>query len=68
MYQRDLEMNYGNGIIDQAKVLSLLEDTEFMLTYNLVALARNQNYFSQMDTYMKELARIVLSLKEHSHV
>ena len=41
MYQRYLEMNYGDGIIDQAKVLSLLEDTEFMLTYNLVALARN---------------------------
>lgn len=33
-----------------------------MLTFNLVSLAKNHNFFSQIDNYMKELARISLGL------
>ena len=41
----------------------LLEDEEFMLHYQLTSLAKNNNYFSQIDTYMKELARIAIDMK-----
>jgi hypothetical protein len=33
-----------------------------MLSYNVVLLAKNHNYFTSMDGYMKELARITLTL------
>ena len=64
MYQRDLEANFGK---ENQKIGQLLEDTEFMLTYNLVSLAKNHNFFGQMDKYMKELARILIDLP-HSHL
>ena len=33
-----------------------------MLNFSLVSLAKNHNFFAQIDTYMKELARISISL------
>ena len=59
MYQRDLETNYSPNI-----AAALVEDADFLLTYSLVSMAKNLNFFGQLDVYMKELARITLSLKK----
>lgn len=45
MYQRDLETNLGEGVSAE-RVHSLVNDPEFMLSYNLVSLAKNHNFFS----------------------
>jgi len=37
-----------------------VENEEFMLTYNLISLAKNHNFFGSMDHFMKEFTRIVL--------
>ena len=58
MYQRDLETSYSPSI-----AAALVEDADFLLTYSLVSMAKNLNFFGQLDVYMKELARITLSLK-----
>ena len=39
-----------------------MNDPDFMLNYNLVALAKNHNYFAQLDKFMKDYSRIILSL------
>lgn len=65
MYQRDLETNLIG--VSAERVQSLVYDPEFMLSYNLVSLAKNHNFFSQIDTYLKELARITLTLP-HKHI
>jgi hypothetical protein len=59
MYQRDLETNYSPSI-----AAALVEDADFLLTYSVVSMAKNLNFFGQLDVYMKELARITLSLKK----
>ena len=58
MYQRDLETNYSPSI-----AAALVEDADFLLTYSIVSMAKNLNFFGQLDVYMKEFARIALSLK-----
>lgn len=58
MYLRELETTYTPGI-----AAALVEDADFMLTYSLVSLARNHNFFGQIDLYLKEFSRIALSLK-----
>lgn len=57
MFLRDLEANFGN---ENQNLSALLEDAEFMLTFSVVSLAKNQNFFGQIDTYMKEFARLTL--------
>ena len=59
MYLRDLETNYSAKVAE-----ALIEDAEFMLTYSFVNMAKNMNFFGQIDTYMKEFARVVLSIKQ----
>jgi hypothetical protein len=59
MYQRDLEAHYTPSI-----AAALVEDAEFLLTYSVVSMAKNLNFFGQLDVYMKELARITISLKK----
>jgi hypothetical protein len=61
MYVRDLETQYSPSISS-----ALVEDADFLLTYSLVSMAKNLNFFGQMDGYMKELARITLSFKKQS--
>ena len=58
MYLRDLETHFTPNIAE-----ALLEDSDFMLTYSFVSMAKNMNFFGQIDSYMKEFARIVLSIK-----
>jgi hypothetical protein len=58
MYQRDLETNYSPSI-----AAALVEDADFLLTYSIVSMAKNLNFFGQLDLYMKEFARVTLSLK-----
>lgn len=60
MYQRELEANFGG--LSQHKLQSLLENEEFMLTFSFVSLAKNFNFFGELDNYLKELARISLAL------
>ena len=40
MYQRDLETNYSPSI-----AAALVEDTDFLLTYSIVSMAKNLNFF-----------------------
>ena len=61
MYQRDLESNFSSNI-----AAALVEDSDFLLTYSVVSMAKNLNFFGQLDVYIKELARITLSLKNLS--
>lgn len=42
MFMRELEANFGAG---NANLASLLEDADFMLTFSVVSLAKNQNFF-----------------------
>jgi len=42
MFMRELEANFGTG---NANLASLLEDADFMLTFSVVSLAKNQNFF-----------------------
>ena len=63
MFMRELEANFGAG---NANLANLLEDADFMLTFSVVSLAKNQNFFGQIDTYMKEFAGITLSIPEIS--
>lgn len=59
MYLRELETSYSQSIAS-----SLVEDADFLLTYSLVSMAKNLNFFGQLDVYMKEFARLTLSLKD----
>lgn len=43
MYLRDLEMNLVG--VPTEKLVQLLNDPQFMLTYSLVSLAKNHNFF-----------------------
>jgi hypothetical protein len=61
MYLRDLETVYPANIAS-----SLVEDADYLLTYSAVSLAKNLNFFGQLDGYLKELARITLGLKNPS--
>jgi hypothetical protein len=40
MYQRDLETNYSPSI-----AAALVEDADFLLTYSVVSMAKNLNFF-----------------------
>lgn len=67
MYLRDLEMNLVG--VPTERLVQLLQDPQFMLNYSIVSLAKNHNFFGQIDTYMKELARIALTLPaEQQHL
>lgn len=59
LYLRDLETHLQVG---PAVAARLLEDEQFMLHFQLVSLAKNHNFFSQVDTYMKEFARLSLGI------
>lgn len=59
MYQRDLEANLA---VEGEVLDKLLQNPEFMLTYAVVGLAKNHNFFSQVDGYMKEFARISMGI------
>jgi len=67
MFLRELEVNFPG--VDNANLQRLLQDPEFMLTFNVVSLAKNQNFFGQIDNYMKEFARLTLSFgHENNHI
>jgi hypothetical protein len=56
---RDLETHLQ---VQGPVAAKLLDDEEFMLHFQLTALAKNHNFFSQIDTYMKEFARLSLEV------
>ena len=57
MFTKDLEANYGQ---ENSLLPSLVESEDFMLTYNMMSIAKNHNFFGSMDHFMKEFTRIVL--------
>lgn len=59
MYIRDLEATFN---IKDSKnpILKLVEDPEFMLTFNLVSIAKYFNQYAQVDNYMREFTRILM--------
>lgn len=44
----------------------MIDNPHFMLYYNLLSLAKNHNFFAQVDDYMKEFAGILMELKDQS--
>jgi hypothetical protein len=68
MYLRELDKNYNLTGFSKSQILQLVEDPEFILTFNLVAMAKNMNFFSTMDEYMKEFSRILLELPQAEHI
>jgi hypothetical protein len=42
MYMRELEANFGSS---NQNLSALLEDADFMLTFSVVSMAKNQNFF-----------------------
>jgi hypothetical protein len=59
LYLRDLETHLQ---VSTAVASKLVEDEQFMLHFQLTSLAKNHNFFSQIDSYMKEFARISLTI------
>ena len=43
-------------------------DPEYLLKYQLVALAKYHNYYGKLDGYMKEFAIICESMKDKPHI
>lgn len=48
---------------DNAHMLQLIHDPEFNLILNTLAMAKNHNYFGNVDHYMKEFASILIEDK-----
>lgn len=65
MFMRELEANFGSS--SSENLGALLEDADFMLAFSVVSLAKNQNFFGQIDTYMKEFARLTLQFPDISN-
>lgn len=38
----------------------MIENPDFMLQFNLLALAKNHNYFGEIDNYLKRFSKIIL--------
>ncbi|CDW78620.1 UNKNOWN [Stylonychia lemnae] len=61
MFQRQLVLNYNiQEDLNETPALRLVEDPEFMLAFNVLLMAKNHNFFGNMDGYMKEFSRLVL--------
>ena len=56
-FLEELTLAYGPSV-----PLSLVDNQDFMLKFQLVSLAKNHNFFGGMDTYMKEFSRMVLDM------
>lgn len=39
----------------------MLDNPDFMLQFNLLALAKNHNYFTSIDEYLKKFSKILLN-------
>lgn len=59
---KDMELTLGLSSPDRALAFNLINDTEFMLRYQVVAFAKNHNFLGGLDKYMKQFARICLEL------
>lgn len=59
LYLRDLETTGG---FSPSVAASLLEDSEFMLTFSIVSIAKNHNFFGQIDSYMRDFAKLTLGI------
>lgn len=57
---KDMELTLGLSSPDRAVAFKLIEDPEFMLRYQVVALAKNHNFIGGLDQYMKQFARVCL--------
>jgi hypothetical protein len=56
-FLEELTLAYGPSV-----PLSLVDNHDFMLKFQLVSLAKNHNFFGGMDTFMKEFSRMVLDM------
>lgn len=63
---KDMELNFNISQLNRAQIFSLVNDSEFMVKYQLMSLAKNHNYLGGVDMYMKQFARIVLSLGDQN--
>ena len=50
----------ANNKEERAMAFKLVDNDDFMLKYQLVALSKFHNYFGSMDHYMREFARIMV--------
>ena len=57
-FATELGLAYALRSDERAIAYNLIHDPEYMLPYQVLALAKHHNYFGQVDQYMKEFARI----------
>lgn len=59
----DLESAFNIKINEDDKQLlqRMLDNPDFMLQFNLLALAKNHNYFTSIDEYLKKFSKILLN-------
>ena len=53
---------------DRALGFRASNDPEYLLKYQIVALAKFHNYFGKMDEYMKEFANVCQQMKDKPHI
>lgn len=66
--RKDLENNFN--IIyakENQHIINLLNSESFSLSYLLTTMARNHNYFGQVDSYMREFSKILSEFPDPSY-
>jgi len=63
LLKQDLKANFE---LEGTKAERFLEDPDKVLEASLLILAKNFNYFGAMDRYLKQVAKLLLSLKDQS--
>ena len=71
--QRQLASVYAPGAdtsqVEKARVIeSLAAESDFMLKFQVLQIAKQHNLFNQVDTYMKEFARISVDLPDGGQI
>jgi hypothetical protein len=62
----DMELSLNLSSEEKAVAFKLVDDSEFMLRYQVVSMARNHNFFGSMDVFMKNFARICMDTQNTS--
>lgn len=59
-FAREMAITMDLSESDQQALLELTADPEYMLRYQVVAMAKCHNFFGGVDRYMKEFARVAM--------
>lgn len=64
MFQNELALSYNINSESKALAFNLAQSREYMLKYQLVALAKFHNDFGAIDSYMREFVRLNIGNSE----